>query len=96
MSASPGQAMMGITVRDHDDLAPLSMPQALGFTVLLYITFAAGAFWLLVALVTTHHRTFHDMLSGAVVVRTRALTMLHDDWNMGRSAPGQRTSGYRI
>jgi uncharacterized RDD family membrane protein YckC len=96
MSASPGQALMGISVRNYDDLAPPTMPQALGFTLLLYLTLAAGAFWLLVALVTTHHRTFHDMLSDVVVVRTRALTMLHDDWNMGRPAPGHRTPGYRI
>lgn len=87
MAATPGQALLGITVRDAETLAPPGMLQSLGFVLLLYVTLAFGAFWVLIALFTTRHRTIHDMLSGVVVIRTRALTMLHDDWNMGPSAP---------
>ena len=34
-----------------------------------YVTLALGAVWLVVALLTTRHRTLHDLLSGLVVVR---------------------------
>jgi uncharacterized RDD family membrane protein YckC len=88
MAASPGQLAMGIAVRDWETLEPPGPLQALGFTLLLYLTLAAGGVWVLVALFTPQHRTLHDMFSGVVVVRRRALTLLHDDWNMGRSAPG--------
>jgi uncharacterized RDD family membrane protein YckC len=95
-NASPGQALMGLTVRNWDDLAPPTILQALGFTLLLYVTLAAGAVWVLVALVTPQHRCFHDMLSGLVVVRAGALTRLADGWNMDRFAPGPRMPGPRI
>ena len=90
MSASPGQAIMGLVVRHNDDLGPISPLQALAFTVLLYLTIALGALWVLVALVTRHHRTFHDMLSGVVVVRARALSRATAFWNMRDAARYQR------
>lgn len=83
MSASPGQMLLGLTVRHNDDLGPPSAMQALVFTVMLYVTFALGWVWMLVALITTRHRTFHDMLAGVVVVRARMLTRPSGDWNMG-------------
>jgi uncharacterized RDD family membrane protein YckC len=89
-NASPGQAVMGLSVRNWEDLAPPTLLQALGFTLLLYVTLAAGAIWVLVGLVTPQHRCFHDMLSGLVVVRAGALTRLMDDWNMNQFAPGHR------
>ena len=76
MSGSPGQALFGLEVRRNDDLGRPTVLQALVFTVLLYVTLAAGALWVLVAIVTVRHRTFHDMLSGLVVIRSRALTGL--------------------
>ena len=74
MAATPGQAMMGIGVRQDFDLAPPSGLQALVFTVLFYVTIMTGVIWMAVALFTALHRTIHDMISGLVVVRTRALT----------------------
>jgi uncharacterized RDD family membrane protein YckC len=83
MSASPGQALFGLVVRRDDDLGPPTPLQALVFTVFLYLTLALGAIWLLVALLTVRHRTFHDMLSGLIVVRARALTRAARFGNMG-------------
>ena len=74
MAATPGQAMMGIGVRQDYDLAPPTGLQALVFTVLFYVTIMTGAIWMGVALFTARHRTIHDMISGLVVIRTRALT----------------------
>ena len=74
MAATPGQAMMGIGVRQDLDLAPPSGLQALVFTVLFYVTIMTGVIWMGVALFTARHRTIHDMISGLVVIRTRALT----------------------
>ena len=82
MSASPGQAMLGLTVRNDDDLAPVTPLQALIFTALLYVTLALGVWPMLIALFTTRHRTIHDMLSGCVVVRKEALTRAAAFWNM--------------
>lgn len=82
LSASPGQAMLGLSVRNDDDLAPVAPLQALIFTVLLYVTLALGVWPMLIALFTTRHRTIHDMLSGCVVVRKEALTRAAAFWNM--------------
>lgn len=82
LSASPGQAIMGLTVRNMDDLRPVTPLQALIFTALLYVTLALGVWPMLVALFTTGHRTFHDMLSGCVVVRKDALTRATAFWTM--------------
>ena len=86
LSASPGQAMLGLTVRNEEDLAPVTPLQALIFTALLYVTLALGVWPMLIALFTKRHRTIHDMLSGCVVVRKEALTRAAAFWNMG--APG--------
>ena len=95
MSASPGQVLLGLVVRRDEDLGPPTPMQALAFSALLYLTLALGAIWLLVALVTARHRTFHDMLSGLVVVRARALTRAAGFGNMGAGpyAPGGRFRG---
>lgn len=89
LSASPGQAILGLTVRNDDDLAPVTPLQALIFTALLYVTLAVGVWPMLIALFTTRHRTFHDMLAGTVVVRKEALTRAAAFWNMGAAG------GYR-
>lgn len=87
LSATPGQAMLGLTVRRNADLGPPTPLQALAFTVLFFITMALGWIWMLVALFSVRHRTFHDMLSGLVVIRTRALTRPLGFWNMGTGGP---------
>jgi uncharacterized RDD family membrane protein YckC len=85
LSATPGQAMMGLCVRRDFDLGPPGGLQALVFALMFYLTLALGAIWMGIALFTTRHRTIHDMLSGLVVVRARALTQPAMFWN---STPG--------
>jgi uncharacterized RDD family membrane protein YckC len=80
-------ALLGITARRDTDLGRPMLVQACVFTAGLYLTLAAGAVWLLVALVTRRHRALHDLASGLVVVRTRALTRLGGYGNMAAGAP---------
>jgi uncharacterized RDD family membrane protein YckC len=68
-SATPGQALFGLTVRRDQDLGPPAGLQALIFTVVFYLTMATSGLLLLVALFTVRHRTLHDMASDLVVVR---------------------------
>jgi uncharacterized RDD family membrane protein YckC len=75
-SATPGQAMMGLTVRRDADLGPPTGLQALIFTVVFYLTMATSGLLLLIAPFTVRHRTLHDMASDLVVVRRRTLR----DW----------------
>lgn len=88
-SATPGQQMMGLTVRRDFDLGPPAGMQALAFVLVFYLTLATSGLLLLVALFTARHRTLHDLVSGLIVVRTRALTAAATAWNMppGTSAP---------
>ncbi len=76
-SATPGQSIMGLTVRRDADLGPPTGLQALVFTFLFYLTMATSGLLLLAALVTVRHRTLHDLASGLVVVRRRALDAWH-------------------
>jgi uncharacterized RDD family membrane protein YckC len=75
-SATPGQQMLDLTVRRDDDLGPPTVLQAVIFTLVFYLTLALTGLLLLIALFTDRHRTLHDMLSGLVVVRVRALQTL--------------------
>ena len=89
-AATPGMGLLGITARQDADLAQRpTLGQACVFTAGLYFTVAAGVVWLLVALVTRRHRALHDLASGLVVVRTRALTVVGGYGNM---APGAWTA----
>ncbi len=72
-SATPGQVMMDLSVRRDQDLGRPSLLQAVLFTAGLWLTLGAGVVWLAAALLTTRHRTLHDLVSGVVVVRSRAL-----------------------
>jgi uncharacterized RDD family membrane protein YckC len=86
MSATPGQALFGLVVRRDDDLGPPSLAQAVISTLIFYLTLATSGLLLLVALFTQRKRTLHDLASGLVVVRRRALR----DWV---SATGTLTGG---
>jgi uncharacterized RDD family membrane protein YckC len=84
-SATPGQQMMGLTVRRDDDLGPPTAVQALISTIGFYLTLATSGLLLVVALFTSRHRTLHDLVSGLVVVRADAmetLTAPPPGWNM--------------
>ena len=91
LSATPGQALMGLVVRRNDDLGRPDMLEALVSVVCFYITLALGAIWLVVALLTRRRRTLHDILAGLVVVRTDGLTPPltpgGGGWNMGPGGP---------
>jgi uncharacterized RDD family membrane protein YckC len=91
-SATPGQQMTGLTVRRHLDLGPPTGLQALASVLVFYLTLATSGLLLVVALFTRQHRTLHDLVSGLVVVRVRAMRTLTETgpgWNMpgGASAP---------
>ena len=81
-SATPGQRIMGLSVRRNDDLGPPTVLQALLAVLMFYLTMATSGLLLLVALFTIRHRTLHDLVSGLVVVRAEALTAPGGSWNM--------------
>ncbi|HLJ04744.1 MAG TPA: RDD family protein [Acetobacteraceae bacterium] len=80
--ATPGQQAMGLAVRRDDDLGPPTALQALIYTLVFYLTLALTGLLLLISLFTIRKRTLHDIASGLVVVRTRALTSGFGSWNM--------------
>ena len=86
-SATPGQRALGLAVRRNDDLGPPSFAQAFVYTLVFYLTLATLGWLLLIALFTVRHRTLHDLASGLVVVRTRALTGGFGSWNMQGGSP---------
>jgi uncharacterized RDD family membrane protein YckC len=86
-SATPGQQALGLVVRRNDDLGRPTPVQAFIYTLLFYITLATSGLLLLCALFTIRHRTLHDLASGLVVVRTRALTGGLGSWNMQGGSP---------
>jgi uncharacterized RDD family membrane protein YckC len=86
-SATPGQRMMGLTVRRNEDFGPPTALQALISVLGFYLTLATSGVLLLVALFTIRHRTLHDLVSGLVVVRVQALTAPGGGWNMYGGAP---------
>lgn len=96
LQATPGQAMMGLIVVRDVDFGPPTALQAL-ISVLGYAaTMALGVIWCAVALVTTRHRTLHDIASGLLVARRQTLkatlTSAGLGWNM---APGDIRRGGR-
>jgi uncharacterized RDD family membrane protein YckC len=86
-SATPGQQALGLAVRRNDDLGPPSFAQAFVYTLVFYLTLATLGWLLLIALFTVRHRTLHDLASGLVVVRARALTGGFGSWNMQGGSP---------
>jgi uncharacterized RDD family membrane protein YckC len=86
-SATPGQQALGLVVRRDDDLGRPTPVQAFVFTLVFYLTLAATGLLLLFALFTVRRRTLHDLASGLVVVRERALTRGLGSWNMQGGSP---------
>lgn len=87
LAATPGQAMLGLRVVRDVDLGPPGPLQAVLSTLAYYLTLATSGLLLLVALVTTRRRTLHDLVSGLVVVRARALTPPAGSWHMAGGSP---------
>jgi uncharacterized RDD family membrane protein YckC len=86
-SATPGQQALGLVVRRNDDLGRPTPVQAFIYTLVFYLTLATTGLLLLFALFTVRHRTLHDLASGLVVVRARALTDGLGFWNMQGGSP---------
>ncbi len=86
-SATPGQSALGLVVRRNDDFGHPTLGQAAISTLLFYATLATSGLLLLIALFTVRRRTLHDLVSGLVVVRTRALTRGVGSWNMQGGSP---------
>jgi uncharacterized RDD family membrane protein YckC len=85
-SATLGQILFGLTVCRNGDLGPPTGMQAVIFTVAFYATLASSGLLLIIALLTVRHRTLHDLLSGLVVIRMRAMEALTSGagrWNIG-------------
>ena len=80
--ATPDQQALGLAVRRNDDLGPPTALQALIYTLVFYLTLALTGLLLLISLFTIRKRTLHDIASGLVVVRIRALTGGLGSWNM--------------
>jgi len=87
VSATPGQQALGLVVRRNDDLGRPLLLQAFIYTLVFYLTLATTGLLLLFALFTVRHRTLHDLASGLVVVRARALTGGLGSWNMQGGSP---------
>jgi uncharacterized RDD family membrane protein YckC len=81
-SATPGEAAFGLMVVRNNDLGRPELAQVVVFTLLFYLTIAVGFVLLVVTLLTTRKRALHDLGSGLVVVRRRALTEIAPPWNM--------------
>lgn len=73
-SATPGQGIMDLSVRQVGTLAAPDLIQAGLFTIGLWVTLAAGVVWLVATLFLPQKRAIHDLVSGLVVVRAQALT----------------------
>ena len=82
LSATPGQAMVGLAVRRDADLGPPGGLAALVWVLGFYVSLALSGLPLLLALLTERKRTAHDLISGLVVVRAEALTRGPGFWNM--------------
>jgi uncharacterized RDD family membrane protein YckC len=86
-SATPGQRIMGLVVRHNADLGRPTPLEALIWTAGFVLTMSLGGIWLAVALLTVRHRTLHDIASGLVVVRRRALTARPAFWDAPQGGP---------
>ena len=86
-SATPGQQALGLAVRRNDDLGPPSFAAGLRLHAGVLPDARHSGLLLLIALFTVRHRTLHDLVSGLVVVRARALTGGFGSWNMQGGSP---------
>jgi uncharacterized RDD family membrane protein YckC len=87
LGATPGQALLGLTVRDADDLSPPGPVAALVWTIGFYASLALWGVPFVLAFFSPRRRTAHDMVSGLVVIRARALTGWLGTWNVSAGGP---------
>lgn len=87
LSATPGQALMGLRIVRNEDLGAPGGFAAIIWVLGFYLSLALSGLPLLLALFDARHRTFHDFASGLVVVRARALTPTSGFENMSTGGP---------
>ncbi len=73
LGATPGQALMGLAVRENASLARPDFLEALISTLVFYATIMVSFIPLAIIPFTTRKRALHDLVAGVVVVRIRAL-----------------------
>ncbi len=91
LSATPGQAMLGLALRSEEDLAQPTPSQAFTASLLYLLSWASGGIALLAALFSSRGRTAHDLFSGTVMLRAETLREAIEAspaWDMGRLADG--------
>ena len=81
LSATPGQSMLGLILRHNTDFERPDMIEAAVWVLVYYATLAIFCPALLIMLFTTRKRGLHDMISGLVMIRKRALTPHSAYWN---------------
>ena len=81
LSATPGQAIMGLVLVRNGDLARPDYVETAIWVVMYYLTLAVFVPALLIMLFTERKRGLHDMISGLVLIRRRALTPATGSWN---------------
>ena len=81
MSATPGQSMMGLVLRRNGDMERPDWIEAAIWVVIYYLTLAVFCPALGIMLFTVRKRGLHDMVSGRVMVRKRALTPAAGSWD---------------
>jgi uncharacterized RDD family membrane protein YckC len=85
LSATPGQALLGLVVRSELDGGHPTLGQAFASTSLFALSWASGGMVLLAALFSARGRTLHDLFSGTVVVRAEAVRQGAADWDAARA-----------
>jgi len=73
MAATPGQAMVGLTVRDNETLSRPGAAQVFIWIVGYWLTVGVLFLLLGIAIFSVRHRALHDIVAGVVVVRSRAI-----------------------
>ena len=86
LSATPGQALMGLVVRSEGDGGHPSFGQAFTAATLHALSWAAGGLPLLAPAFSSRSRTLHDLFSGTLVMRAAALP---------QARPAERSDGRR-
>lgn len=82
LSATPGQALLGLAARRNEDLGPPGAFAALIFVLGYILSLMLLGLPTLLALFNSRRRTLHDIASGLVLVRAQALTRATGFWNM--------------
>jgi uncharacterized RDD family membrane protein YckC len=89
LSATPGQALMGLVVRSEVDGGAPSFGQAFTSTTLYALSWAAGGVPLLAPLFSARSRTLHDLFSGTLVMNRAFATRSDGSASLSQRARSQ-------